>query len=334
METKLKVGICAGILIIISAVGGYFFADNTKTPEYTLEVVQESIIKHDKETFYEYVDIDKILETSYGAMIEGVTDSHQNLTSDARDAIKSFTEMIKTPILVTLKATIDSYIETGTFIEEDSAGVADILKRTGLGKTEFRGTGAVELSKNDSEATADIKVYHPEIGREFTLKFILTRTDGGDWKITGIKNFGDFTRQIVQVKRGKLAEYLSKSAEITSRHDTIIKAAEKKYGSILSAGSLANTGTREKLKAVMSDEIKSDWVQRRQELSELIVPKEAETLQRLRLKICDLQIEYAEGYAQWMDDKFAATVKAADEKRRQAQTLMTEVANLAERMKN
>ena len=328
METKLKVGICAGILIIISAVGGYFFADNTKTPEYTLEVVQESIIKHDKETFYEYVDIDKILETSYGAMIEGVTDSHQTLTSDARDAIKSFTEMIKTPILVTLKATIDSYIETGNFIEEDSAGVSDILKRTGLNKTEFRGTGAVELSKNDSDATADIKVYHPEIGREFTLKFVLKKTDGGDWKITGIKNFGDFTRQIVQVKRGKIDEYLSKSAEITSRHDTIIKVAEKKYGSILSAGSLANTGTREKLKAVMSDEIKSDWEQRKQELSELIVPKEAETLQRLRLKICDLQIEYAEGYAQWMDDKFAATVKAADEKRRQAQTLMTEVTAL------
>lgn len=332
METKLKVGICAGILIIISAVGSYFFVKDTKTPEYTLEIVQESIVKHDKATFYEYVDLDKILETSYGAMIEGVTDSQQTLTGDARDAIKAFTEMIKTPILVTLKATIDSYIDTGQFIEEDSAGVADILKRTGLNKTEFRGTGAVESAANDSEALADIKVYHPEIGREFTLKFVLTRTESGYWKITGIRNFGDFTRQIVQVKRGRIDAYLSKLAEITSRHDAIIKAAEKKYGSILSAGSLANTNTRAKLKAVMSDEIKTDWEKRKQELSNLTVPKEAETLQKLWLKISDLQIEYAEGYALWMDDKIAATVKAADDKHRQAQTLMTEVTALLRRM--
>ena len=318
--------------MVATVLGWYYFVKSTKTPEYTLEVVQQSIAAHDKETFYEYVNIDEILETSYGAMIEGMTDSHQALTNDARDAIKSFTEMIKTPILVTLKATIDSYVGTGNFIEEDSAGVADILKRTGLNKTEFRGTGAVELAQNDSQALADIKVYHPEIGREFTLKFVLTKTDGGIWKITGIKNFGDFTSQIVQSKRGKIYEYLSKYNEINSRHDTIIKAAEKKYSSILSSGSLANTNTRAQLKAVMSDEIKIDWERRKQELSNLTVPKEAETLQRLMIKICDLQIDYAQGYALWMDDKLAATVKSADEKHRQAQTLLTEVTALLRRM--
>ena len=332
MDTKIKIGICAGILIIIAAFGSYCLVKNTKTPEYTLEIVQESIVNHDKETFYEYVDLDRILENCYGAIIDGMADSHQNLTWDARDAIKIFTEMIKSPILVTLKATIDSYIDTGNFIEEDSAGVADILRRTGLDKTEFRGTGAVELPVSESLALADIKVYHPEIGREFTLKFILTKNENGVWKITGIKNFGDFISQIIQSKRGKLNEYLSKYEEINSRHDETIKAAEKKYSSILSAGSLANEQTRAKLKAIMTDEIKSDWEKRKQEISSLGAPKEAETLQRLILKICDLEIEYSDGYAKWMDDKLAATIKKAEEKHHYAKTLLSEVTALLRRM--
>ena len=333
MDRKMKIGVAIGILVIIAAgLGWYHFVRITKSPEYAIEVIEKSIVNHDKEKFYEYVDLDNILDTSYDAMIQGMTDSDKNLTDDARDAIKGFTEMIKTPMLVSLKTAIDSYIETGDFHEDDNAGVADILKRTGLDKSEYRGTGDTDTAEDDSQSVADIRVYHPEIGREFTLKFVLEPTKSGSWKVVSIQNFSDFTKEITNLRRGKLDTYLEDSAKIISRHDKNIEVAEKKYNSTLSSGSLANSDTRAKLKKIMADEIKIDWEKRKNELSELDVPKDAQTLQNLRIKICDLEIEYSEGYAQWMDDKQASTVKTAEEKHRRAKTLMTEEAALLKRM--
>ena len=333
MDRKMKIGVVIGILVIIAAgLGWYHFVRVTKSPEYAIEVIEKSILNHDKGTFYEYVDLDNILDTSYDAMIQGMADSDKNLTDDARDAIKGFTEMIKTPMLVSLKTAIDSYIETGDFHEDDNAGVADILKRTGLDKSEYRGTGDTDTAEDDSQSVADIKVYHPEIGREFVLKFVLKPTDSGSWKVVSIQNFDDFTKEITLVRRGKLDGYLEDSAKIISRHEKIIQFAEKKYNSTLSSGSLANSDTRAKLKKIMAEEIKTDWEKRKTELSALDVPKDAQTLQNLRIKICDLEIEYAESYAQWMDDKQAATVKSAEEKHRRAKTLMTEEAALLRRM--
>ena len=84
----------------------------------------------------------------------------------------------------------------------------------------------------------------------------------------------------------------------------------------------------------MNDVFKKDWEARKQELFNVNVPKSAETLQNLRIKICDLSIDSADLYAKWMDDKKAVTVKEADEKRKQVQALLTEENILISRMSN
>ena len=334
MDNKLKAGIIAGVVVLIAAIGCWYkFVADTKTPEYALDIVENSIKNHDKETFYQYVDLQNILETSYEGIIDGMTSSDKAMSPEMRDSVKSFTEMLRSPMLLSLQASIDSYIETGDFHEEDNAGVSELLRRTGMDKSEFRGVGEVEINpQNEDEAIADIRLYHSDLEREYTLKFVLKRGDSGQWKIVRVENFHDFITQINRVRRHKLDEYLEKSAEINIRHDKSAKTAEQKYKTSASAGSLAKEDTRLKLREIMTDELKKDWEVRKDELSKLTVPKDAVTLQNLYLKICDLEIAYAEGYAQWMDDKNAFTVKNAEEKHRQAQTLKAEAANLAHRM--
>lgn len=334
MDKKLKIGIIAGVIVLILAIACWYnFVADTKTPEYTLDIVEDSIKKHDKETFYQYVDLQGILETSYEGIIDGMTYSDKAMTPDMRDSVKSFTEMLRSPMLLSLQASIDSYIDTGDFHEEDNAGVSELLKRTGMDKSEFRGVGEVEIDpKNEDEAIADILLYHPDLEREYTLKFILKRGDSGQWKIVRVENFHDFITQINRVRRKTLDAYLEKASEINIRHDKAAKEIEQKYKTAASAGSLAKEDTRKKLRDIMTNELKKDWQERKDELSKLTVPKDAETLQNLYLKICDLEIAYAEGYAQWMDDKNAYTVKTAEDKHKQAQTLKAEAANLAHRM--
>ena len=331
MGTKIKIGICAGVVVIIAAVAAFYnFNLKTKTPEYALKIVEESIYNHDKENFYKHVDLKGILSTSYEGIIEGMTYTNKTMTEDARESVKEFTEMLRAPMLLSLESSIDSYVATGDFHEEDNIGVSELLKRTGFDKSIYRGIG--EVVENDSQATADILIYHPELEREFALKFVLKRDDSDVWKIIRVENFKDFITQINQVRRKKLDNYLNQSAEIISRHDKIIADAGQKYKSITSVGSLAQENTRSQLKDLMTNTFKKDWETRKVELLKLTVPPDAETLQNLRLKICDLEIAYSEGYAQWMDDKNAATVKAAEDKHRQAQTLIFEAKTLAGRM--
>lgn len=334
MDKKLKNGIIAGVFVLILAITCWYnLVADTKTPEYALDIVEDSIKKHDKETFYQYVDLEGILETSYEGIIDGMTYSDRAMSPEMRDSVKSFTEMLRAPMLLSLQTAIDSYIETGDFHEEDNEGVSELLRRTGMDTSEFRGVGEVEInSKNDSEAVADIIIYHPELESEYILKFLLKRGDSGQWKIVRVENFHDFITHINRVRRQKLDTYLRKSEEINIRHDKNVKEAEQKYKSTLSAGSLAKEDTRNKLRDIMLDEVKKDWEKRKEELSQLTVPKDAITLHNLLIRICDLEIEYAEGYAKWMEDKQASTVKAAEEKHRQAQTLSAEAATLAHRM--
>jgi len=83
----------------------------------------------------------------------------------------------------------------------------------------------------------------------------------------------------------------------------------------------------------MEQDILTDWQQRKEELSAVSVPRSMQSLQQLRIKICDLHIAYAEGYAAWMTDKNAATIRSAESSLRQAEVLEVEESFLVQRAK-
>lgn len=336
MDNKLKAGIGLGVIVLLTAGGGYFLLKpDAQSPEFVMQSVEKSVVEHNKKDFYKLVDIDSVLNRSYDEIVEGLTDADKSMSIEAREAVKNFTQMLKSPLIISLKSAIDDYIEKGEFQEPENLGIKDLLSRTGIDKIEFRGIDNVEINPaNDKEAVADIRIFQPELGKEFILKTVLNKNDSGEWRIVSLQNFRDFVVQIGEVRRAELSNYLNKSEEINSTHDKTIRDAEQKYSSILALGSLGQENTRSDLKNLMLDVFKKDWEVRKQEFFNLQVPPGAETLHNLRIKICDLEISYAEDYAQWMSDKKAATIKSAEEKHRQAQTLMTEANVLARRMNN
>jgi len=100
---------------------------------------------------------------------------------------------------------------------------------------------------------------------------------------------------------------------------------------VLGAGALGNQTTRDMARQIMEQDVLADWQGRREELSAVSVPRTMQSLQQLRLKICDLHIAYAEGYAAWMTDKNAATIRSAETNLRQADVLEGEATFLAQR---
>ncbi len=328
MNKRIKMAAGAGLaaLALVVAGGGYYyFHVETDTPEYAIKTIQQSVEEHDTKAFHRAVDLDGVLDSGYSGFVDGVTSAE--MTEDTRDAIRNFTKMLRAPMIMSLKSAIDSYIATGELKAEDNAGVFELLEKAGLLNAEVRNVKNIQVNDaNKDEVFADVIIFQQELDKEFPIQLVLTRGADNQWQVSRVQNFKEYMEQIALARRAQLDNYLAAAGEINSRHETTIREAEQKYGSILALGSLAQDSTRAELKTLINDVFKKDWEERKQELFNLKVPKDAETLQNLYMRICDTSIDAAQNYAKWMDDKNPATIK------HQVQTLTTEAAALAKRM--
>lgn len=336
MEKRIKRAIGTGLatLALVVTGGGYFyFNTDTDTPDYVITTISKSIKNHDTKTFHSVVNVDSVLESGYDGFVEVVLSPDALEVANTKELVKDFTEMLRAPMLLSLKTAIDSYVATGNFNAEENYSVNELLDRTGLKGIEVRDVRNVQVNDaNRNEAFADMIIFQPELDGEFTLQFILTRDENNSWQVNRVQNFKEYVEQIAKARRMQLDEYLKQVSEINTRHELAIREAEKKYGEILSVGNLAESDTRVKLKALVNDEFKKDWEERKQELFTLRVPKDAETLHNTYMKICDLSIDAAKAFSSWMDDRNPTTIKLAEEKIHQAQALITEAATIAKRM--
>lgn len=333
-RTKMIAGAgLAALALLLGGGGYYYFHVQTDTPEYAINQISRAIEKHDVKEFHRAVDVNSLLDSGYDGFIEGLTSTDSATNPEAREAIKNFTQMLRAPMIASLKAAIDSYVEKGKLHSEENVGVIEMLERTGLNKIEIHSVKNIQVKDADrDEAFADVMISQPELDGEFPLQILLKRNEDNRWQVTRIENFRDYVAKIAQARRAQLEEYLSKAGEINERHAAIVRDAEQKYSLILATGSLGDNKTREELKHLVTDIIQKDWELRKQELFGLPVPKDAETLHNLYMKVCDLWIAASKDYAKWLDDKNAATIKSAEDKIHQAQTLTTEARAIAKRM--
>ena len=336
MNKRIKMAAGAGIaaLAVVVAGGGYYhFHVSTDTPDFAMKTIQQSVEEHDAKTFHRFVNLDSVLDSGYEGLVEGLTSSKSVTTPDAKEAIKGFTQMIRGSLMLSLKTAIESYVATGDLKAEENLGVIELLEQTGLNDAEIRDVKNIQLNDaNRDEAFADLIIFQPELDKEFPLHLVLSRGADKQWQLVRVQNFQEYVEQIGKARRAHLDGYIAKAGEITSRHEATVREAEQKYGTILATGNLGQEKTRAELKALINDVFKKDWEERKQELSALHVPKDAATLHDLYIKTCDLSISAAQDYAKWMDDNNSATIKSAEDKIHQVQTLMTESAAIAKRM--
>ena len=333
-RTKMRLGAGLAALALVMAGGGYyFFHSDTDTPAYALKTIQRSVEKHDTKTFYRVVDVDSVIDSGYEGFAEGLASSGSVLTPDAREMIREFTEILRGPLTLSLKSAIDSYVATGDLKAEENLGVIELLERTGLNDAQVRDIKNIQINDaNRDEALADLIIFQPELDKDFPLHLILTRGEDKEWHLTRVQNFREYVEEVAEARRANLNDYLAKAGEINSKHEATSREAEQKYGLILTTGNLAQTKTRAELKSLIDGVLKKDWEERKQELFSLHVPKDAQTLHNLYMRICDTAIDAAKDYSKWLDDNNPATIKSAEEKIHQAQTLQTEAAALAKRM--
>ena len=338
-QLKMKILLVLGVLALLGAGGIYwYFAVYARTPEYAVQMIERSLEKHDKTLFHKYVDVDKMLDYGYDDLVMGLMDTQQPMSDETKVAVGDLVKMLKAPLITSFRSAIDRYVETGSWesgdenAQDSSLDFHQAFVKSGLRDAAFRGVDRIEKNEDEGTSVAFVRVFQQEAEGEFVMEVVFRQEGNGAWRAENIRNFHDFIVFVGQARQAELTRYVETTADIMAKHDKAMRDADFDIQRIMAAGSLGQQDTRAELKYFMESTVAKDWKARRDELEAVAVPEEAQSLHRLRLKICDLHIAYAEGYAAWLDDKAAATLRNAESKLKQARTLEQEAGFLAKRM--
>lgn len=317
------------VLVLLAAAGGYWYVDiYTKTPEYTLKMVQEAVSDHNKEKLDKYVAVDHLLDTASDDMLDGLIQAMVPATGDTREAVSNLSRMFKTPVVTSLRTAVMNYVEYGSWTNQKSDdnsvnGLVDadmIVNRIGLPSIEFQKLDSMAVDKEEGTALAKVRVLQTDSNEEFVLDVELCQQQDGLWQVYEIVNFKDFIEKLQNIRQQQVKAYLEESSQLMAQHDAVIAESQQRITAIFAGGTLGNDSIRGQVKRVSEEQV-ADWQSRKAELEAMEVPDAAGSLHRLRLKICDARIEAAANYAKWMDDKKVATIRASDNSMKIAKTL-------------
>ena len=334
--TKIKAA-CAALLCVLLVLAGLFwyFRVYTKTPEYALRAIERAFETHDEMLFLRYVRLDDVLDTGYDDFMAGTMDTEFGGAHDTSAALADFSKMLKPAFIKMLNDAVHTYLTEGDWPPADAAkdgsDAENILSRIGLRDLSFRETTNLTVDQAAHTAVVDVVAHQDEADADFTFQVCLAPSDDGDWQVVSIRNLYDYAAFLGNARRLRVQQYLEETDAIIRRHDQSVSAAQMRLYRVLGAGALGNQTTRDMARQIMEQDVLADWQERREELSAVSVPRTMQSLQQLRLKICDLHIAYAEGYAAWMTDKNAATIRSAETNLRQADVLEGEATFLAQR---
>ncbi len=326
------VTLAGGLLLLVISMFILYHGEQSKTPEYAVRAITEAIDGKDEKTFAKYVDIDSVIASGYDDFTAGGLS--EPTEGEAYAALKEFGLLIKEPLSASFKSAVTEYVKTGewTTSTEDGIDRTKLASRLGLLDVAFAGfTDGAEVDRENGAAQVSARVKAKPTGEEFDLK-IKFADEKGVWRAKEVTNLGEYMAFINGLKRRQMTDYMEKTESIAAKHDKNMREAEFEFQRILAAGSLGKELTRSELKDLMQKVIKKDWQERKEELAALQAPREAADLERLLLRICDLRIAYADGYANWLDDKKVATIRDAQTNLKQADTLAEEAAALIKRI--
>ena len=330
---------CAALLAAVVLLAGLFwyFHIYTKTPEYALHSLATAIEQHDKALFLRHVRLDSVLDSGYDDFMAGMMDVEFGHSHEASAALEDFSKMLKPAFIKMLNDAVDMRLTTGEWPSadpiEDGADTDNILSRIGVRDLAFREIVSLTQSDDGQTAEADVLTHQGEADADFTFKILLAPSEDGDWQVVAIQNLHEYAGLLGQARRLRIESYLDETDAIIGRHDQTAAAAQLRLYSVLGTGALGSQATRDMARQIMEQDILADWQERRDELDTVSVPRSMQSLHQLRLKICDMHIAYAQGYAAWMTDKNAATIRSAESNLRQAEVLEVEAAFLMQRAK-
>lgn len=187
------------IVALILALGlialGWYFFYFTKTPSYSLKLIQEAVKTHNVEAFKKHVDVNSILNSGYDDVVKSELDKNVNDPLGRTFAL-AMAQSFKPVVVETLQTAILDKI-AGTENKEPGKYDRDIKKfeeKYSLNSVEYKDIGSIEIK--DGIANVPLVLYSPKLQEDFTVHILMKKLDDGTWQAYKVDNIAQFIDQI------------------------------------------------------------------------------------------------------------------------------------------
>lgn len=231
MDKKKIIGIIIA-LIIVGACSYFFYY--TKTPTYSLNLIKDSIQKHDVATFKKHVDLDSLISRGYDdLMVINTNDLKDNSPGTA--FAKGLIEMMKPTITNALKDGTLRAVESGKWEDTSSNEQAETISvksdqmadRAGIKSASFK---AIEYTKKDGKtAIVGIKINEPSLEKDYVLDIKMRELDDGTWQVVEISNLKDYLTELDKAKKIALKKYADETNVITEKYNKDLAQVQSTY---------------------------------------------------------------------------------------------------------
>ncbi|WP_371363675.1 hypothetical protein SRRS_45510 [Sporomusa rhizae] len=338
MEPNLETGgksnkkIVLIVLSICIIVGGFlwYFMYYTRTPSYSLNLIKESIEKHDTVKFKKHVDLDSTLSRGYDDLMAAMLESDKSLKQDGKAFFGGFVQMFKPTIVSALKDGITRFVETGKWEDKQTnennaqqISPDKIANNSGLKNSSFKG---VEYTKKDGKtAIVGLKVFEKEANKDFVIDVKMRELDDGTWQVAEISNLKEYFIEIEKAKNVMLKKYIDDTKSIVDNHNSKLNEISTKLKAALEAKNI------EDAKRIVESEMIPDWNARADELNKVSVPEAAKEIHNLRINVCELAKKDVQNYIEWQFGKNPQMSPEAKKIRQQMNEANQQVLNIVKK---
>lgn len=332
INKKLFILIILFICILAGSLAWYFFY-YIKTPEYSLNIIKESIEKHDIAKFKKHVDLDSSVSRGYDDIISAMIESDKNMTLEGKTFISGFAQFFKPAVVNALKDGIFHYVETGKWEEEKNGqdtkqniNSDKIAAQSGLKSSSCK--GIAYTNKDGKTAIVGIKIFESVANKEFILDIKMRELDDGTWQIAEVANLKNYILEIDKAKIEVLKKYLEDTQPIIDNHNKTIKDINSKLNIIDNSPNIPDENKKAQVRNIIENELIKDWNARFEELNNIPVPNAAKELHDLRLKVCELRLQQFRKGLEWLDTQNPQTNKEIRTLLEQANKTNQQVSNI------
>ncbi|WP_373325682.1 hypothetical protein [Sporomusa paucivorans] len=332
-KSKKLMAIIVCISIIVCGALWYFLY-YVKTPGYTLNIIRESIEKHDIAKFNKHVDLDSTLSRGYDDLMAAMLESDKSIQQEEKAFIGGFIQIFKTPIVSALKDGITRFVETGKWDDKQTnekdaqqkINPDKIADNSGLKNSSFKG---IAYTKKDGKtATVGLNIFEKDTNKDYVLDIKMRELDDGTWQVAEISNLKEYFTAIEKEKVALTKKYLEATKPIVDLHNKNLDEMVKRIDTIEKTPSMSmETKTIEIIK-IMENEIIPDWNKRAEEINKVTVPASAKEIHQLRLKVIELQLLKLNKYIAYLSTKNLQVNAEINDLNKQVRDVNQQVLNL------
>lgn len=273
----------------------------SRTPDYALQQILDSIESRDSEEFDRYVKLDAITLVAFDDLTTTLFNYDGALTPKTHKTFLDFYQRIKPQLAQGTAETIRRYVNSGQWtlpsgddlLKGRQLGIDydRFLERSQLRNTEFVALDSVAVSSDKTdEAVAKVKIRDKYTGLEFLLQVLLERQSDGHWSVVALENYRDYLSAVTGIQIADIAAYIEATQPVVDEYNDRFLNQRDRFRSIVKKGRPLSKNQISQMKKLILGETIPDLKARQEKLNSFDIRAGSQYLSSLRRQSTELSI--------------------------------------------